>query len=90
MTVVLPIKILTGKNESKVIQILENGTIKIQLKAVPKEGKANRELIRFLSKKLKIVPEKIKIIKGISSRNKLIKIESLENKLIYEKLFIDI
>ena len=90
MTVVLPIKVLPGKNESKVIQMLENGTIKIQLNAVPRDGKANRELIRFLSKKLNIVSEKIKIIKGISSRNKLVKIESLENKLIYEKLFIDI
>jgi uncharacterized protein YggU (UPF0235/DUF167 family) len=33
--------------------------------------------------------KKIKILKGISSRNKLIKIESPENKLIYEKLLKD-
>ena len=45
--------------------------LKISIKAVPKKGKANQELIKFISKLLK---KKVEIIKGLTSRNKILKI----------------
>jgi len=49
---------------------------KITLKAVPEKGKANTELVRFLSKSLKIPRQNITIISGKSSRTKLLKISN--------------
>ncbi len=86
MQTILSIKVLPGKNESKVINILENGTIKISIKAKAKEGEANRELIRLLSKKLNIPSKNIEIITGIHSRNKLISVSALEKEFIYKCL----
>ena len=43
----------------------------IALKAPPQEGKANQELIKFLSKTLK---KKVKIVSGLRSKNKLIEL----------------
>lgn len=45
--------------------------LKISIKAVPEKGKANAELIRFISKSLK---KKVEIIKGLKSREKTLKV----------------
>ena len=49
--------------------------IKINLAAVPEDGKANAELIKFLAKLLKISKSKIEIIRGETSRMKVVKVE---------------
>lgn len=49
--------------------------LKINLAAVPEDGKANAELIKFLAKLLKIPKSKIEIIRGETSRMKVVKVE---------------
>ena len=63
-----------------------DGTYKIELKAIPVEGKANEELIRFLSKLLGISKSKIYITSGIRSKNKLVNVDLNENIKINELL----
>ena len=48
--------------------------LKIYLTAVPVDGKANRELIKLLSKELNISKNKINIIKGEKNKEKIIEI----------------
>lgn len=67
---------------------MEDGTIKVELKAKPIDGEANRVLLTFLSKKIQIEKSKITIISGFSSKNKLIKIESGNKGMVLEKLFV--
>lgn len=50
-------------------------TIKIRIKAVPEKGKANEELIKFLSKELSIPKDQITIISGKSTQLKLIRFD---------------
>lgn len=50
-------------------------TIKIRIKAVPEKGKANVELIRFLSRELNVPKENISILSGKTDHLKLIKIK---------------
>jgi len=57
----------------------ENGIFKIKLNSKPQDGKANKEMIEFISKKLKIAKSKISIIRGEKQKSKLIKIEGIEN-----------
>ena len=49
-------------------------TIKIRVKAAPERGKANEELIKFLSKELDVSTAQISIISGKTDRIKLIRI----------------
>lgn len=53
--------------------------IVVKLNAVPLEGKANAELIRFLSEILKIRKSAIRIIKGEKDRHKILEIPIDEN-----------
>lgn len=48
----------------------KNGTLKCFLKSPPEKGKANKELIEFLSKTLGIAKKEIEIISGLTSRKK--------------------
>ncbi len=74
----LRIKVIpnSSNNEIKEIMIDDSGeeTIKIKIKAAPEKGKANIELIKFLSKELDIKKPTISIISGKTDRIKLIKI----------------
>ena len=50
-------------------------SLKIYLTSAPVGGKANKELIELLSKKLKCSKSRINIIKGRRSREKIIEID---------------
>lgn len=50
--------------------------LKIRITAAPVDGKANRHLIKFLSRQLKTSQSQIEIIQGLNSRDKRIGITS--------------
>lgn len=74
----LRIKVIpkSAKNEVTEIMTDDSGeeTIKIRIKAVPEKGRANAELIKFLSRELDVNKDKISIISGAGSQLKLIRI----------------
>ena len=85
MTINLPktdylrIKVIPNSNKNEITEILEDEnkekTYKIRIKAAPEKGKANKELIKFLGKKLNINKKNILIISGKTERIKLLRIK---------------
>ncbi|OGJ42314.1 YggU family protein [Candidatus Peregrinibacteria bacterium RIFCSPLOWO2_01_FULL_39_12] len=59
---------------SEIIEDEEGQTIKIRIKAPPEKGKANKELIKFLSNEFSLPKQNIEIISGKTSQLKLLKI----------------
>jgi uncharacterized protein (TIGR00251 family) len=55
-----------------------NSCLKVKIKAAPQDGKANSELIAFLSKFLKLPKKNFKILLGESNKNKVLEISGLE------------
>ena len=74
MTRILEVKVKPNAKQQK-IEITEAGVWLVSLRCPPVEGKANKELIKLLSKELGAPKSKIQIKSGLTSRNKLIKIE---------------
>lgn len=74
----LKIKVITKSSKNEISDVMTNPDgekiYKIRIKSAPVEGKANAELIKFLSKELSIPQGSIEIIKGGTSKIKLIKI----------------
>lgn len=70
----LRIKVIPGASKTEIKGEMSDGTIKIAVAAAPEKGKANSELVNFLAKEFKKDKSSIKIISGLSSRVKLIKI----------------
>lgn len=60
--------------------------LKIALTAPPVDGKANKELLKFLAKYFKLPKSSIQIIAGESSRSKTILIADIDKDMIIKKL----
>ena len=53
MTIVLDIKVVPSSGKQR-IEVDKTGKLKCHLKSPPEKGKANHELIKFLSQKLSL------------------------------------
>jgi uncharacterized protein len=62
------------------------GAWKIKVAAPPDKGKANKELVDFLSDRLGIKKAQISILRGETSHNKVIEIEGLEEVAVLERM----
>ena len=82
----LSIKVKPRASKS-VIKGLQGDFLKIDIKAPPVDGQANKELIRFLSKKLKISKQDIEIKSGKSSKEKLVLLKDISFSDISSQLF---
>ena len=65
------------KTNSKVEQIQKaiDGSLKVWLEAKPIKGEANRALIAVLSKFFTVPKSRIRIVSGLTSRNKIVEIK---------------
>jgi uncharacterized protein len=70
----LRVKVRPNASKTCVKEIMADETIKIDLAAAPEKGKANQELIKFLTKQFDAITGNVKIISGAGERLKLVKI----------------
>jgi len=87
-TFILRIKV---KPNSKKQDLIENDKfLTVYVKSEAIKNKANKELINLLKTKLEITLNQIKIVSGLKSTNKVVKLnfqEKQENQLLINKLF---
>ncbi len=89
MAILLEIKAVPQSGRQQFVRD-KSGMLKCFLKSAAEDGKANDELIKFLSITLSIPQENIKILQGATSRKKVIKIETAHDKaVILHKLGFD-
>lgn len=65
---------------------LSHGVWQVRVAAPPVKGKANKELISFLSKVLGVGKSSVSIAQGHTSRNKLIAVDGLTQQEIMKRL----
>lgn len=82
----LLVKAIPGAQRTEVMEWLEENKVKIRLNAVPEKGKANDELIGYLSKKLSVPRSHITILKGATSREKTVGLPDMEWEVVREVL----
>jgi len=67
------------RSSRKGIPCLIGDALKIRVNAPPVGGAANEELIEILSEEFSIKKTSIKIIRGHSSKNKIVEIEGIDS-----------
>lgn len=65
-----------GASQTKVVEKMDDESIKIAIAAAPEGGKANVELIKFLAKEFSVPAPNVQIISGQTARMKLMQISS--------------
>lgn len=69
------IKVITRQPQSLFKGQMADGTIKIAIAAVPEKGKANQELLRYLSEELGYSVSCFRIVSGLTSPLKVISLD---------------
>ncbi|MCK5132325.1 MAG: YggU family protein [Candidatus Sabulitectum sp.] len=75
-TLFIKVKVTPGSNRTEFCSVMEDGCCKIRLKASPVDGKANAELILWISKQFGVQRDSVFIKSGNASRRKTVKIIS--------------
>lgn len=71
---IFDIKVVAGSSVDKIY--LENNIIKVKVREIAENGKANKAIINIFSKTFKIPKKDINIIRGTKSSNKTIQLLS--------------
>ena len=71
---IINVKVKTNSKKNEITKTLDDSYI-IKTTAIPENGKANQSVIDILSKYFKIGKNKIKILKGETSHNKIVQLE---------------
>jgi len=69
------VKVKPNSKQQK-IEEAPDGSLTAHLKSPPVDGKANEELIKLLAEKFDVPKSKISIKSGLSSKNKLVEIDT--------------
>jgi len=80
--ITLKVKAQPNASKSEFVGLYGDDAIKIRVAAPAVEGAANKELVKFLSKKFKVAKSLVEFIGGQSSKLKLIKLP--RNKILEE------
>lgn len=83
--VVLPVKAQpgAGKNELRGVQ---DGALKVCVTQVPEKGKANKAIVEYLAKALKIRKSQISLLSGELSSQKKFLVADIDETELHEKI----
>jgi uncharacterized protein YggU (UPF0235/DUF167 family) len=71
----IAVQVMPNAGKSEVLEEIE-GALKIRLKALPIEGRANEALVRFIADLLDVPKSRVSVTHGLTSRLKLVEVES--------------
>ncbi|UCH58856.1 MAG: YggU family protein [Anaerolineales bacterium] len=74
----ITVRVIPRASKNEIVDILQDGTIKIRLSSPPVDGRANHALIEFLADLLDVSRSRIEIVAGTKSRNKLVTILDMD------------
>lgn len=81
----LPIQVIPNASVNAIVG-WHNSFVKIRLQAPPLDGKANKALIRFLSKASGISKNQISIVRGETSRQKWVAFAGITHTDLLQRL----
>ena len=83
--VILTLRVIPRASRTEICGLHE-GAVKIRLQAPPVDGKANKALVKMLSKRLKVPAGSIDILSGETGRNKRLLIHGAKADVVQKKL----
>ena len=84
-TTVINLRIHPNAAKNEVVGF-SNEVFRVRVAAPPVKGKANRELVAFLSKVLGVGKDSLTLVKGHTSRDKVIAVAGLSQEEVIQRL----
>jgi uncharacterized protein (TIGR00251 family) len=70
------VRVSPNARRTELLGLSEGGAIRIKVAAQPVEGQANKALVQWLSDTLLLPKSRIEIVRGISSRDKVLNVDT--------------
>lgn len=82
----LAVRVTPRASRNEIVEILDDGTIRVRLAAPPSDNEANRALIDFLSEILGVPKSKLDIVAGNAGRDKLISVVDMDVDTAHQRI----
>lgn len=82
----LAVRVTPRASRNEVVELLDDGTIKIRIAAPPSDQEANETLIEFLSEILGVQKSRLDIVAGVAGRDKLISVVDMDTETVHQRL----
>jgi uncharacterized protein (TIGR00251 family) len=82
----LAVRVTPRASRNEIVELMEDGTIKVRLAAPPSDNEANEALIDFLSDVLGVPKSRLDIVAGASGRDKLISVVDMDAETAHQRI----
>ena len=76
--VTIEVKVEPRSSKKQIIGTMDNEILKVKLTAPPVEGSANEQLIELIAEAVGVKRSQVSIVRGLSSKRKLVRITGVE------------
>ena len=82
----LAVRVTPRASRNEIVELLDDGTIKVRLAAPPSDNEANAALLEFLSEILGVPQSRLEIVAGESGRDKLISVTDMDVETAHQRI----
>jgi uncharacterized protein len=82
----LAVRVTPRASRNEIVELLDDGTIKVRIAAPPADNEANAALIEFLADVLGVPKSRLDIVAGVTGRDKLISIMDMDAETAHQRI----
>ena len=82
----LAVRVTPRATRNEIVELLDDGTIKVRLAAPPVDNEANLALIEFLADILGVSKSRLDIVAGVTGRDKLIAVLDMDAETAHQRI----
>jgi uncharacterized protein (TIGR00251 family) len=82
----LAVRVTPRASRNEIVEMLDDGTIKVRLAAPPADNEANLALIEFLADILGVPKSRLDIVAGATGRDKLIAVLDMDVETAHQRI----
>src|SRR3972149_4775595 len=82
----LAVRVTPRASRNEIVEMLDDGTIKIRIAAPPADNEANVALIEFMADILGVPKSRLDIVAGVSGRDKLISVLDMDVETAHQRI----
>ncbi len=82
----LAVRVTPRASRNEIVEVLDDGTIKVRIAAPPSDEEANTALIEFLAEILGVPKSRLDIVAGAAGRDKLISVVDMDVETAHQRI----
>ena len=82
----LAVRVTPRASRNEIVELLDDGTIKVRIAAPPADNEANAALIEFLADVLGVPKSRLDIVAGVTGRDNLISIMDMDAETAHQRI----